>query len=71
MVLLEFKEVYPRGEVERVRVVHDETVLEGVVKSYNATKRELEDLTDDYTSKLNRRKQVKRVEVWVGKWLLL
>eukprot|EP00803_Ostreobium_quekettii_P011457 evm.model.scf_1059.5 EVM.evm.TU.scf_1059.5 scf_1059:28549-38537(-) len=59
MVTSEFKEVYPEHEVERVRVVHDSTHLDPAVTAYNNTKRELEDLVDEYTSKIRRRREVK------------
>jgi len=59
MVASEFREVYPEHEVECVRVVHDATHLYPAVTLYNTVKRELEDLVDDYTSKMIRGKKMK------------
>lgn len=59
----EFNEVYPQGEVEHITPVYDETALESIVAVYKSVQRQLEDLVDDYTSKLRRGKNFKPVEV--------
>ncbi|GMH37685.1 hypothetical protein BSKO_05558 [Bryopsis sp. KO-2023] len=58
-VTSEFREVYPDGEIVSVCMVRNQSELEPLVARYDALKRNLEDISDDWISKLRRKKTIK------------
>ena len=65
LVQQEIETLFP-GEVERIRLVKDTTVLDGLVREYTSLKRSLEDLLDHYMGRRKRLLKVKRRMVSVS-----
>lgn len=58
----EFQELFP-GQVVRVRIVHDTGSLDSLVQDYEAMKRKLEDLLDEYLGRHRQMTKIKRKKV--------
>jgi hypothetical protein len=68
LVETEFKATYGDEQVASVNPVFNQASLEPLVDAYNSTKQQLEDLCDNYTSRINRRKPIKPKQVGGREW---